>query len=216
MEIITYMKYDGIILDVDGTIWNTTPLTAAAWNRAIAFCNASVAPVSDVILQTQFGKTMDVIATNLFGDKVTGCKRDELLKKCYEEEHRALQENTRNIMYDGVFDTVAELSKQVGMYVVSNCQKGYIELMLGKTKMTDFISDIECYGNTGCGKASNISLLVKRNGIKKPLYVGDTQGDCDECKKAGVPFVWAMYGFGKNVSGEMKIHSFSEIKKIVM
>ena len=34
-------------------------------------------------------------------------------------------------------------------------------------------------------KDENISLIVKRNGLKKPVYVGDTQGDFEACKKAG-------------------------------
>ncbi len=26
------MKTDGIILDIDGTLWNSTPIVAEAWN----------------------------------------------------------------------------------------------------------------------------------------------------------------------------------------
>ena len=29
------MKIDSIILDVDGTIWNTTGIVASAWNKVI-------------------------------------------------------------------------------------------------------------------------------------------------------------------------------------
>ena len=27
------MKTDGIILDIDGTLWNSTPIVAEAWNE---------------------------------------------------------------------------------------------------------------------------------------------------------------------------------------
>lgn len=208
------MKYNGIILDVDGTIWNTTSLTATAWNRAIAFCKAPVQKVTDRILKKQFGKTMDVIADNLFSG-VVGEERDDLLKKCYEEEHKALIENEKDITYTGVVQTISELSKEIPIYIVSNCQKGYIELMLEKTGMTSFITDSECFGNIGKGKAENISLLIARNGITKPVYVGDTQGDCDACKKAGVPFIWASYGFGTADAYCAKLHLFSDIKEII-
>ena len=30
-----YMKTDGIILDIDGTLWNSTPIVAEAWNEII-------------------------------------------------------------------------------------------------------------------------------------------------------------------------------------
>jgi len=28
------------------------------------------------------------------------------------------------------------------------------------------------------------------------VYVGDTLGDAEAAKKAGLPFIWARYGFG--------------------
>lgn len=38
---------------------------------------------------------------------------------------------------------------------------------------------------------------MERNHIKKAVYVGDTQGDMLAAKFAGIPFVFASYGFGK-------------------
>lgn len=209
------MNYTGIILDVDGTIWNTTELVATAWNRAFADTSVPVAPVTADILKTQFGKTMDVIGKNLF-PQLPDDERAELLKKCCIEEHIEVEANTRNIMYEGVYETIKSLSKKVPFYIVSNCQSGYIELMLKKTGMTSFIKDFECFGNTGHGKADNLKLLVDRNSIEKPVYIGDTQGDSDECRKAGVPFVWAEYGFGNGVTGFVSsIKTFAETISLI-
>ena len=60
------MQFDSIILDIDGTIWNTTQVVAEAWNKAIKENYPQVKPVTAEILQGQFGKTMAVIAENLF------------------------------------------------------------------------------------------------------------------------------------------------------
>lgn len=200
-------------MDVDGTIWNTTALIVTAWNKAIAECNAPVPKVTEAVIKTQFGKTMNVIADNLFGSRLTGDARAELLKKCYEEENFILKKNNEDISYPGVVQTIKSLSAEIPLYIVSNCQKGYIELMMEKTGITPFITDCECYGNTGNGKAQNIALLVKRNTIAKPVYVGDTQGDCDECRKISVPFMWASYGFGTADFYVAKLSCFSEIKQ---
>ena len=59
---------------------------------------------------------------------------------------------------------------------------------------------------------------MERNGLKAPVYVGDTQGDFEACKAAGVPFVWVEYGFGKVDAGDCEgvsgtIKSFPELLK---
>ena len=65
-------------------------------------------------------------------------------------------------------------------------------------------------------KDENIRLIIERNNLKSPVYVGDTQGDFDACKKAGVPFIWAAYGFGKDVVADAgKIDEFSELEKLL-
>ena len=74
--------------------------------------------------------------------------------------------------------------------------------------------DTECYGNTKKEKGENISLLVQRNHFLAPVYVGDTQGDCDAAKAAGVVFIHASYGYGKVDCAAEVIPSFSGLLKL--
>ena len=37
---------------------------------------------------------------------------------------------------------------------------------------------------------------MREHHLQSPVYVGDTMGDFLSCRKAGVPFVFASYGFG--------------------
>ena len=213
------MKFDSIILDVDGTIWDTTPIVAQAWNKAIETLFPLVPRVTADILKGQFGKTMDVIGNNLFGGLDAGQKK-LLLDQCCVEEQIALEQNECDIAYEGVVHTIRELAGHVPLFIVSNCQCGYIELVMKKNGITDCITDFECFGNNGLTKDKNIRLVVERNDLKAPVYVGDTQGDFDACKAAGVPFVWAEYGFGKIDSGEVEgvvasIKCFPELLKIL-
>ena len=94
-------------------------------------------------------------------------------------------------------------------------QKGYIELVMKKGGFESCISDYESYGNTGHCKAYNLKLLSDRNHIKAPLYIGDTEGDRQACEKAGVPFIWAGYGFGKPISYVEKLDRFKDILDII-
>ena len=209
-------KFDGLILDVDGTIWNTTGIVAEAWNKTIDDSFPQVPHVTADILKGQFGKTMDVIADNLFG-VLSEADKKELMKKCCVGEQKALLENTVDITYDGVLQTLNRLYEKIPLFIVSNCQSGYIELVMKKNGITNLIKDIECFGNTGKSKAENIKLVVSRNGLNNPVYVGDTQGDYDACKQAGVPFIWAAYGFGRPETDDYfkKIESFSELESIL-
>ena len=210
------MNFDSIILDVDGTIWDTTPIVAKAWNKAITELFPQVPLVTADILKGQFGKTMDVIGNNLFKG-LSDSERKTLLDKCCDEEQIAIEENTVDIAYEGVVQTIAELSKFVPLFIVSNCQSGYIELVMKKNHITHYIRDFECFGNNGLTKDQNIKLIVERNSLKKPVYVGDTQGDYEACKAADVPFIWAEYGFGTVSENEIfaSVKKFPEIIKLL-
>lgn len=210
------VKFDGLILDVDGTIWNTTGIVAEAWNKTIDDNFPQVAHVTADILKGQFGKTMDVIADNLFGI-LTSAEKKVLMEKCCIYEQKALLDNTKNITYEGVIETLKKLSSIIPIFIVSNCQSGYIELVIEKNKITPLIKDFECFGNTGKSKAENIKLVASRNGLKAPVYVGDTQGDYEACKEAEVQFIWAAYGFGKPEDNNYyaKIDSFTQLESLL-
>lgn len=206
------MNIDSLILDIDGTIWNTTNIVAEAWNIAIDELFPQVPHVSGKILQGQFGKTMKVIADNLFCG-LNDDEKQQLMNECCNQEQKALHFNNKNITYPNVVETIKALSEKVPIFIVSNCQKGYIEVVIEKNKIEPYIKDSECYGNNGKNKDENITLICERNNLHSPVYVGDTQGDYDACKKAGIKFIWASYGFGKPNDDNYfaKIDDFSEL-----
>ena len=55
---------------------------------------------------------------------------------------------------------------------------------------------------------------MERNGLKDPVYVGDTQGDADACAEAGISFIFAEYGFGNVPDADMRIRRFSDLENI--
>lgn len=209
----TEKKYDSLILDIDGTIWNTTDVVAVAWNKAIARSGIPASEVSGGLLKKEFGRTMDVIARDLWPG-LSESQRGQLMRLCCEEEQKALRANEADITYPGVRDCVRGLSARVPVFAVSNCQDGYIELTLSKTGLSDCVRDYECFGRTGKGKADNLRDLIARNSLVSPVYVGDTQGDADACAEAGVPFIWAAYGFGTAGSYVARLDSFDGLLEI--
>lgn len=97
------------------------------------------------------------------------------------------------------------------LFVVSNCQAGYIETFIKAHHLEGYFKDIECPGNTGLLKADNIRLITERNHLVNPVYVGDTRSDAMAAHAAGVPFVFAAYGFGQVEEYDGKIESFEQL-----
>ena len=204
---------DSIIFDVDGTLWDSTKSVAESWNKAIrehSSLNLTLEPVS---LSKVFGKTMTEIADALFPD-LSVKERMELLDVCFDEENRYLEDHP-GILYPDVVRTIKELSLSCPLYIVSNCQCGYIEVMLRTTGLAPYIRDHLCFGETQVPKCETIRLLIERNNLQSPVYVGDTQGDADSCKTAGIPFIFAEYGFGDVPDARTRIHTFSDLTKLL-
>ena len=204
---------DSIIFDVDGTLWDSTKSVAESWNKAIrehSSLNLTLEPVS---LSRVFGKTMTEIADALFPD-LSVKERMELLDVCFDEENRYLEDHP-GILYPDVVRTIKELSLSCPLYIVSNCQCGYIEVILRTTGLAPYIRDHLCFGETQVPKCETIRMLIERNNLQSPVYVGDTQGDADSCKTAGIPFIFAEYGFGDVPDARTRIHTFSDLTNLL-
>lgn len=188
-------------------------MVAKAWNKAIADVGGTEAVVSAAILKKEFGKTMKVIADNLFHD-ADEKRRELLMEKCCIYEHEALEENQDNLLFPDVVETIKQLSEKYPLFIVSNCQSGYIELFMKKAGIESYIKDWECFGNTDKGKGDNIKLLMERNNLRDSIYVGDTQGDYEATRIAQIPFVFAKYGFGHVENCEKEIDKITDLLKL--
>lgn len=202
-----------IIFDVDGTLWDTTEVVAKAWNKAIREVGKTAATVDAQVLKREFGKTMNIIADNLFYDADEETK-ELILEKCCTYEHEALERNSEDLLYPDVAETIKKLSEKHCLFIVSNCQAGYIELFMKKAGIEAYITGWECFGNNGKVKAENIMLLIDRNNLADAVYVGDTQGDYEATQLARIPFIYAKYGFGKVGSCDWEINGFKELLTI--
>ena len=88
--------------------------------------------------------------------------------------------------------------------------------MIKTSGIGPYIRDHLCFGETGTPKSETIRALMERNGLKDVVYVGDTQGDADACREAGVPFVFAEYGFGDVPDAEKRISRISDLCRMFL
>jgi phosphoglycolate phosphatase len=193
-ENIDKKNFDSVIFDVDGTLWDSTEICASSWSEYLQNEEHISMTITSDRLKGLFGMLLSDIAKELF----VGYSEKEQLRiidACNAAEHEALKHSC-GILYEGLEDMLKELSKRYPLYIVSNCEGGYIELFLEATGFSHYFSGHLCPGDTGVAKAENIQKIARDNHLKAPVYVGDTMGDFNACQKAGVPFIFAAYGFG--------------------
>ncbi|WP_427109762.1 HAD family hydrolase [Lysinibacillus xylanilyticus] len=189
------MDTDSIIFDLDGTLWDSRKTVAQSWTQVVQASSFGKGKISEEDLSKTMGLQMKEIVAVLF-DYLDEEKQMELILACCQQEQDDLLRNG-GILYPQLEETLLALSKKFRLFIVSNCQKGYIETFYAYHKLERYFLDFENPGRTGLSKGENIQLIMERNHIKNAVYVGDTQGDMLATKFVGIPFVFASYGFGK-------------------
>lgn len=203
----------GIIFDMDGTLWDSSEGVAISWTEIVnkEYDKERVITAEDI--QGVMGRTMDKIADALFAE-LSKEERMSLLRKCCVYENEYLKEHG-GILFPKLEETFKKLMENYDLFIVSNCQAGYIEAFLEHYGFWKYFKDIECYGNNDLPKHDNIRKVVERNRLEKAVYVGDIQGDYDSTMLAGLPFIHAAYGFGTIAQETAKVDSFAELVTVV-
>ena len=198
-----------VIFDLDGTLWDATGQTFAVWNAVFARHPEIGLRVTQAEKKALMGLTMSEIGERLFPG-MDAAARNALMDECGDAEVEQLQQ-TGGTLYTGLRETLKALCETRGLYIVSNCQDGYLQAFLTFHGFGALFADYEMSGRTGRGKGEKIRLLMERNGIEAAVYVGDTQGDERSAREAGIPFIHAAYGFGTAQAPDAVIRDIAEL-----
>lgn len=202
--------FDGILFDLDGTLWDATATICDAWNRVLARHPEIVrGPVTILEVQGCMGLLLEDIGRKLF-PMADGPTRARLTREQGEEMRQTLYERG-GVLYPGVEDTLAELSRSARLFLVSNCGDGYLGGFYHAHGLARYFTSDLCAGRTGLPKSGNIAKVVRDYGLERPVYVGDTQLDYTSACDAGTPFLYAAYGFGTVDAAVPRAEAFPEI-----
>ena len=178
------MNCESLIFDIDGTLWDSRQLVADGYNIQLEKEGLQHLFVTAEDLRPLFGKVMTEIADTIFAS-IDPKERYDLMERCMKTENDYLFANECRIGYPKVRETLEALSKKYRLFIVSNSQCGYPELCMDKLGLNEFIEGHMCFG--------------------------DTQGDLEACREAGVPFIFCAYGLGQADSWDAKIDSIEEL-----
>lgn len=206
------MKYDGILFDLDGTLWNATEAIAVSWQIALEDAPDIPRPPTVQELEGVMGMDARQLMATLF-PQITPERGAELFQRCCQVENDYLLHHGGKL-YEGIEELLQSLQGRAVTAIVSNCNIEYAPCFLQAHDMGKYFTDWECSGRTGLPKGDNIRLVVERNRLQSPVYIGDTILDYEAARSAGVPFIHAAYGFGQ-VEGVPAVHAPLELLGLI-
>jgi phosphoglycolate phosphatase len=207
-------EIDSVIFDLDGTLWDTCEAVATGWNNVMERHLLPCRRVTAADVRGVIGKPHDLCVREV----CVGLTEDELRilsAESEEEDNRVIAERG-GVLYPGVTDGLSALADRHPLFIVSNCQAGYIEIFLRFHGFGPLFRDFECHGNTGRTKAENLRAVIDRNNLKAPIFVGDTTGDEAAALVNGIPFAFVSYGYGRCTKMQLTAGSFEQLRDFLL
>jgi len=186
--------HDSLIFDLDGTLWDSSLACAEGWTQGVRQFNPQSKAFSADDLGSIMGLTFDKAVEKLIPDSKPE-DRKKMGEVCFEKEMEQIRKMGA-AFYEGVGEGIYELSKEYPLFIVSNCLEEYLHLFYELSGLKKYFKDAECFGKTGKPKAENIRIVIERNQLKSPAYIGDTSGDQRAATQAGAQYYHMNYGFG--------------------
>lgn len=207
------MNADSLIFDLDGTLWDTCDICAVAWNNVIERNAIQFREIIGDDVRGVAGRPHAECIRSVF-DALDEKEIEILTRETMDEDNRLIA--TRGgTFYPNLQNEIRRLTGRFQLAIVSNCQEGYIETFLAQSKLGDSFLDFESWGNTGESKSRNVASVIARNGLERPVFIGDTTGDQTAARDCEIPFVFARYGFGSSVDADAEIDRLTDLEEAV-
>lgn len=203
------MRYDSIIFDLDGTLWDTSQVTANGWNNALIKNGLREYKISSADVRNVSGMPLQKCISILF-KHIPGIDLVVLEKLICAEEEKAFEVDCGRL-YPDVKKGIKNISQKYPLFLVSNCQSWYLNKFWDQFNLEKYFTGQDCHGNANKTKSEMIKRILQKYNLKNAIYIGDTKGDKAAAMEAGVEFGYANYGFGDLEKEEKTIKSFRDL-----
>jgi len=201
------MKFDSIIFDLDGTLWNTLSSCTDGWNNGLKSLGIPKS-IATNDLKSVVGNPWNICAEMLF--PVFTKKYNNLFETLDFYEQKAIKAAGGHF-YDGMIDSISILSNNYKLFIISNCQEWYIKEFFKQSQIEKYLQDYNCYGISQIPKSEMINDMFKKHSLLKPIYIGDTAGDQKVAELAGIDFIHVAWGYGEVGNNCLSFNSFTEL-----
>ena len=208
----TSNKRNGIIFDLDGTLWEVTESTFYSANKTTN--KYKLKEISKETICKVFGLNKEESA-KLYFPYLELSESMKLIDEIATINIENLKQKGGNI-YPNLIETFNILKEKYDLFIVSNTAEiEYIEAFLISSGTKSFFKDYIAASKLRISKAEAIKKIIKENNIDKSVYVGDTIIDLEAAKIANIPFIYAKYGFGKNIKTNYFINELKELPSLL-
>lgn len=201
-----------IIFDLDGTLWQTIEATYEAAN-IITKKYAELKPISKETIIKGMGLSTLENARNYI-PYIPPKQGIKYMKEISQKTSEIINENNV-VIYDGVIETLKELSKEYKLGIITNNRDEYAKTFLTITKLKEYFTDYMGAASYNITKGEAIKEMIKKYNEKENYYVGDIKKDQEATIYAGIKFVHAKYGFEPNLKTELSIEKIQDLSKII-
>jgi len=219
---ITKKKLKAILIDLDGTMFDTAPEIAIAMNQTLQALNFRTLSFDSI---RQFiGKGVDnLVNQSLLASNEKGhIKKNEALK-LFNEFYKKIAKQSKP--YDDVESTLKFLQeKQIKLACVTNKPSCHTYLILEESNFEKFFDCIICGDEMKFKKPHQFSIDYVRKKLDvtemETLMVGDSSNDIRAANNAGVSVATVPYGYQyeepiENFPVSYALQQFSDLKHLV-
>lgn len=202
---------DSLIFDMDGTLWDAVDSYCAVWIATARELGLRLDVGHDRLVPLM-GRPLESIYREIVGD---ACDSPTRFMEALARNEERMMPRLGGRLYPGVGTTLRALrDRGVRLFMISNCSATGLDTFLSYTGLRPYFTDWLSMGATGADKDVNIRTLVQRYNLERVAYVGDVQRDADHAHAAGVPIIWARYGFGRVSDADYTIHTFADLLEL--
>lgn len=205
-----------LIFDFDGTISNSISGIQHSYNYAYehtfgeknsADLYPLIGPPIHLILQNLRPQTT-VLESNLFVQE---------FRNHYDQEG-----HLRNNLYDGIEEVLSVLHEAKNtLYIATFKRRAPLEKILASHHLSVFFKDIYTYdksdGTNYPTKSAMVNALIKTHSIEEQdvFMIGDSRDDAKAAEENNISFIFASYGYGKDLPATHTIQSPKDILTIL-
>ena len=219
---ISNKKLKAILIDLDGTMFDTAPEIAMAMNQTLQALNFKT--LSFNTIRQFIGKGVDnLVNQSLLASNEKGYTEKNKALKLFNDFYKKIAKQSKP--YDDVESTLQFLQdKQIKLACVTNKPSCHTHLILEESDFEKFFDCIICGDEMKFKKPHQFSIDFVRKKLDvtemETLMVGDSSNDIRAANNAGVSVATVPYGYQyeepiENFPVSYALQQFSDLKHLV-